>query len=85
MKPPFHWDHIDEGAYLRFNYRGIGSVVPDPEGGWRYTVTWQGLVESGVEGTRDAAIAWVEAWAARQRGLPVMPERKSTKGRWRWQ
>lgn len=66
MQPAFEWNHIDEGAYLRFNYRGIGSVQPKTSGGWRYTVTWQGDEESGVEATRDDAIALVEARAERQ-------------------
>ena len=85
MQPAFQWDHIGDGAYLRFNYRGIGSVKPESSGGWRYTVTWQGVEESGVEAAREDAIAWVEAWADRQRGLPVIPQRKSSKGRWRFE
>ncbi len=84
MKPAFKWDYIGLGAYLRFNYRGIGSVTPTSLGDWQYKVTWQGMDEVGRAPDRESAVRWVEAWADRQTGLPYLPVRKSTKGRWKF-
>lgn len=80
MKPPFHWDHIGEGSYLRFNYRGIGHVKPDGQGGWAYRVTWQGIEHIGVVGKKGRAIAWMEKWVSARRGLPAIPQRRSGRG-----
>ncbi|WP_349812980.1 hypothetical protein [Xanthomonas hortorum] len=79
MKPPFYWDHIGEGSYLRFNYRGIGSVKPDGAGAWTYRVTWQGSEHAGVVRNKGRAMTWMERWVSARRGLPIIPNRKTSR------
>lgn len=79
MEPPFHWDHIGEGSYLRFNYRGIGHVRPDGNGAWEYAVRWQGSEHTGVTAKRGRAIAWMERWVCARTGLPAIPDRRSSR------
>lgn len=81
MKAPFHWDHIGEASYLRFNYRGIGYVKPDGHGRWEYQVTWQECRHTGVLANKSKAMRWMERWVSARRGLPIVPNRRTSKAR----
>lgn len=60
----YHWMHHDDLSLLNFNCRGVAVVRKDQAGKWPHTIRWQGKPFEATAGSREQAVAWIEAWIA---------------------
>lgn len=78
LPPACRWIEDDAGSYLHWHARCIATVRRTGER-WQTAITWTGRRHFAVAGSRVQGKRWIERWVSAQRGLPVVPKRKSTR------
>ena len=66
----YHWRDHSAGSTLRFNYRGLGTILPEGDR-YRYTLTWGTKHFTGTVRDWRKAKSWVTRWLSPVVKVPV--------------